>query len=129
MTKSSVFAMLIAVTAALPAHAGSKGGIALVVNKAGRFAYGSMGTVRNEADTGAGIGCTVYASKGSPATVFCGAETTATGYTWGGCTSTDPALVQVALAMTSDAEISFDWDASGNCTYLSIDVSSSADPK
>jgi hypothetical protein len=37
--------MLIAVTAALPAHAGAKGGLPVVVNKAAQYAYGSMGTV------------------------------------------------------------------------------------
>lgn len=132
MIKSTMWVMgvtFVAMSAALPARAGEKLTLPITINKSGLYAYGAMGTGRAEADGGASIGCTVSAYKGSPASVFCGAETTASGYVWAGCSSTDPALVQAALALTSDANLQFGWDASGACTFLSIDVSSSLDPK
>jgi hypothetical protein len=45
------------------------------------------------------------------------------------CSSTDPAILQIAQSMNGDSWISFHWDAQGNCTKMTVENSSNMRPK
>jgi hypothetical protein len=109
------------------AWAGAKGGagVSITFTGGGGSASGTMGNVRNSADTVQFIGCTL--SSGPYAVVSCTARNTSG--TTVACSSAAHEITSVAHAMTSDAHIQFSWDTSGACTSLSIRTDSRYAPK
>ncbi len=121
-------AMTVMMAPSTTAWAGALGGTGVTITFSGSSgtASGAMGNVRNSTDTVQYIGCTVFVS-GIDGWVSCSARDanniTVT------CSSAAPAIVQVAHAMTSDARLTFNWDASGACTDLRIHTDSRYAPK
>jgi hypothetical protein len=102
----------------------------VIVNKnsdSSGSATGGMSTARNSADTNQYISCQVAGLRGQSAYVVCRASD-ANGNS-GSCGSADPALVQVAASMTSDAVLQFIWDKDAQCIGLQVISSSSFAPK
>lgn len=109
------------------ALAGPKYGYPVQVNLTSRHASGGFGTARNSADSVQYIGCDVYGYTTSVPRVSCYARSAAG--TYASCSSTDPNLLAVARSISDDSIVSFNWDASGTCTYLFAGNASMAEPR
>ncbi len=122
---AAVLAVMVALSTT--AWAGAKGGsyVSITFSGSGGSASGTMGNVRNTADTVQYIGCTL--SSGPYAVLSCSARN-ASGTTVA-CSTTAPEVTNVAHAMTSEAHIHFYWDGSGACTYLVVRTDSRYSPK
>jgi hypothetical protein len=80
---------------------------------------GSLSTARNTTvGSTAYVGCVLTANAGYTTYLYCGATDASGSYF--GCYSSDPNLVSVVGSMTVGSDISFNGDASGNCTSLQI---------
>lgn len=90
------------------------------------YAWGSMGSARNSGDNNQYIGCTVNTSGSTP-TGNCYARNAAG--TLKTCTTTNFYYVEQMKSLASDSYIYFGWNASGQCTTLSIGTMSSYEPK
>ncbi|WP_146209784.1 hypothetical protein [Vitiosangium sp. GDMCC 1.1324] len=125
---ATAVALTVMMALSTAAWAGAKGGASVTISWNGDngAASGTMGTVRNSSDTLQYIGCTV-AGNATSKWVSCSARN-ASNVTVS-CTSWEPNIIQAAYAMTSDAHISFSWDASGACTTLSVRADSRYRPK
>ena len=91
------------------------------------YAFGAMGSVRASGDTNEFLACTTSVESGSAASVFCEAIDASNNY--GGCSSTNPAVIATVAAMNADSFLWFEWNASGVCTYVEVITSSSFAPK
>jgi len=112
------------------ASAGLKGTFYVSVNTSAHQASGSMGTARNSSDSTQYIECEVqsWASFiGIPETIVCTGRNNA-GTTYA-CTSTDPVIIAAGRGLTSDSFLFFRGDASGECQFLNVTVSSDNAPK
>lgn len=90
----------------------------VVVNTVDSRASGSLGLVRNTADTVQVIGCVVEGVRGTGAGVAGTLSThcyaTDANGTSRNCISTDPELAAAALAVKSDSFVEFHWNGSVN---------------
>lgn len=109
------------------AWAGAKNSVQVTVDTVAREAYGALGTARGTADTTQYIGCQVYAYSSSTPVAFCSARNAAG--TGGSCTSSNTTIIDSARAVNGDSYVYFNWDASGNCTYLLVVNNSLYAPK
>ena len=126
MRKTSMLVLALVTTLTGVAFAGAKFGQVTTVNAS--YAYGNMGYARNAGDATfpSYIGCSVTSSPGyRDMTCFAGNGLGRYGY----CYSTDLALIEAARAVGSDSYIYFAWNTSGQCTYVSIENSSTWEPK
>ena len=89
-------------------------------------ASGALGTARNSANQVEFIGCVLHGSRGN---VFASCSVRDAAGTFMGCVARDPAFLEVLKSVTSDAVISFFWDAQGNCTEIAIETASNDAPK
>lgn len=122
---SLVAAALALATAAV---AGTRYGSVVIVDTTLRYAYGAMGSARSSLDANQYLGCQVYVPTGATAArVTCFARNAAG--TPGSCTSTNPAAVAAAQSINPDSYVWFQWDTSGNCTYLNVRACSYDAPK
>lgn len=108
------------------AYAGAKYVFPVTVNAANQHAQGSLGSTRNSADAGTYIGCYVTAQPGSSTSATCYAKDPTS---HGNCFTTNSAMVAAVESVQGDSWISFDWDASGNCTRVVVDNGSGNEPK
>lgn len=104
---------------AAAARAGVRQNTDVVVSSGGRYAYGSLGSARNSADTKQKIGCTTWAFANGTATVYCFA-TDAAGTTVN-CSSSASALVNVVRGLNGDGYLYFNFDASNKCDEIDVD--------
>jgi hypothetical protein len=89
------------------------------------IATGSVGSVRNSADTSQYISCTEYAWPGSPPSLYCSAYN---GSSYASCSSSDPTLLAAALSVGVNSFIEFAWDANGKCNFLQVSNGSLYEP-
>lgn len=109
------------------ARAGQKQDQNVVISDASAVAFGMLGTARNSADTVQDIGCYTYGYVLYGVAGYCWATNTqgtyrtcwlSTSNTWG-----------VAATLQSDSELTFWWQANGNCLQVQVDVGSMSPPK
>ena len=105
------------------ARAGSRSTRQVMV--ASGMAQGSLGSARNSSDGIQYIGCQVYGT--STVTAYCFAEDSS--YHYVSCSTTTPAMVQIAQSLNSDSVLYFSVNSSGACTYLIAQTSSDSAPK
>jgi hypothetical protein len=126
----AIVAFLATASAAVAVFAGSKDYDPVVIDEAGRKAYGSLGSTRNASPSGAYIGCQINAAAdGSPVRFVCSARVPGPPFIFKYCSGSNPAMVAAAAAVTTDSRIYFSWDASGACTYLTVSNRSTEEPK
>ncbi len=104
--------------AATAAWAGTKVSALVYVEPTSRYAYGSLGSARNSADTVQYIGCYISAYSNGAEYVGCFARNAANTYV--SCSSSVPQIINAVRALGGDGYLYFDYDASGACT--SVDV-------
>ena len=127
MKKTSVVIGLLATALSISvASAGAHWPQPLVLDTVGRTANGALGTVYNSTETVSYIGCNVQATAAG-ATMFCSARDAAG--LIGTCSSSNPAMVQVAASLHGEGVIYVAWDASGNCTTVRAAAYSLYEPK
>jgi len=108
------------------AWAGYQQHVFVGVYKSQRQAYGELGTARNSPNSIEYIACFIIwdgTTKYAQCQARDGSGTYAT------CLSTSAAFVQVAASVQGDSMIVFNWDANGDCTYISVENGSDNDPK
>lgn len=127
MKKLAGLLVLCAFLAPASAHAGSRsGGYEVIVNPQGKFALGSLGTVRNSRDKVQGIGCAFRGGGGSAGS--CWARDAAGVY--GTCHFFDSPDMTAALTMVNgDSHIRFEWNDAGYCISISVYNDSTLEPK
>lgn len=103
--------------ASATALAGLKINTVVTVNTISRFASGALASARSSADVVQFIGCSVTDSAGA-AFVTCSARSSTGAFA--ACTSTDVGKVSAASSISSDSFVSFRYDATGACTFLSV---------
>jgi hypothetical protein len=121
MTKKTKLMMgMIAIAAAAAgtqALAGAQWGPSLVwITDAYSQANGNLTDVRRTADRTQYIGCQVYGGPGGYKYAACiAADSTGKTRT---CSSTAPELIAVASQVDAGTYVVFNWDASGQCSFL-----------
>lgn len=95
------------------AVAGDRERSEVLVQSEYRYAFGSMSSARDSADSTQYIGCNMYSTL-----AVCYAEN-ASG-TFGMCSTSDPAMMTLARSLDSGSWLSFDWDANGTCTDIQV---------
>lgn len=118
-----------ALAMAATASAGYTWSSSVNVNTAGRSAQGHSGHTYNSADTVEYIYCSVSLSGGGGGSVGCLARNTAG--TFGGCSTTSPSAtaLHAASAVSGDTYVTFGWDVSGACTFITNYNGSQFHPK
>jgi hypothetical protein len=107
------------------AWAGMKSGYAVVVDTVNHEVRGAIGTTRNSAGSSEYMGC--YAQiDNSAKSMSCFARDAAGTYVT--CFSSDPELVTMARAVTSDSFVVWRYTGS-SCTFLKVLNASYIDPK
>ncbi|MBN9685606.1 MULTISPECIES: hypothetical protein [unclassified Corallococcus] len=91
-----------------------------------RFAFGTLGSARNSADTRQFIGVSTMVTLGGE-TMTAYAEDASGNYVT--CNSSRASFIAAARALKSDSYVYFAWDALGECTQLMVDTSSYFEPK
>ncbi|NVJ27046.1 MULTISPECIES: hypothetical protein [Myxococcus] len=123
----------VAIIIGTTAWAGNKRAAPVTVTNASDgtgHAQGSLAGARNSADATQHIGCHLIsyaASTGGPVRVLCVANSAAGVY--GTCSSTDPVIVEGVRSIGDESYLWFNWDASGQCTYLHVSKISYYEPK
>jgi hypothetical protein len=90
------------------------------------FVMGSLGSARATSDSTAYISVNVIGVPGALTVRAVGRDGVGTTRS---CSSTDPAIIQLALSINGDSWISFHWDADGNCTKMTVENASNLRPK
>jgi hypothetical protein len=103
------------------------GAYPIVISSSGRYAWGRMSSVRLTTSTVEYIGCGAAVSPSGSASVMCWAKSA--GGTYVSCSSSSAPMAQMVAAMSNDAEIQFNWDATGQCTWINVKASSDIPPK
>jgi hypothetical protein len=119
------FAIAPIVACAALAYAGSKASSPVSVQPGIRRAQGSIGSTRNSADSFTYLGCYVTAQTGSKYAT-CYAQDAAD---HGACFTSNANIISTIEATSGDSWVSFEWDASGNCTKFTVDNGSTYEPK
>ena len=123
--------------------AGSTGGVTgysngapdiVTINTTTRTAQGMMASAYNTGGSDPEyVGCSITESQPSGNTgttsfsSTCFAEDQFS--TSASCVSSSPVIAQAIGAMTTDAQINFQWDTSGNCTDVTITIQSQNQPR
>lgn len=100
---------------------------AVTIDTANSTAYGTFSVARSSADTVQYINCSAYGYDDGTSFASCAARSASGGY--GSCSSTVASVVETVRSMPNDANVRFQWDASGNCTYVSFTNGSYYAPK
>lgn len=87
----------------------------VIINTAGRYAQGALGSARDAADDNQSIGCVIRESG----VVSCSARS-ATNVVLS-CGSNDPLYRAAAQSLNGDSRLYFSADAEGNCTSLVVE--------
>ena len=123
MIKKTNLRRLIAVAAlalgVTPALAGYKTTVPVYIDSAARTALGSLGTVRNSADSNQWIGCSVSSGGTGSPWARCYA-TNAAGQSVS-CTAFDAELVVAAGSIRPTSYVKFVWDTYGECTQIRVE--------
>jgi hypothetical protein len=119
-------AALVALVGGSTAFAGRKTPATVFIEAAQFQAWGALGSARNATDTNQQIGCQVEAQQGQTPMVYCLASDSSGQSAH--CASSDPAMVQIALSLSSDSYVHFTWNG-GTCRELLTWKDSSLDPK
>lgn len=98
----------------------------VTINQVSRWAFGSLGGVRNSYDTTQVLACEISA-RGDSINGLCTA-TDANGAT-AFCTTTKPNMLEAIKSISDTSYVLFEWDAMLNCTAISVRNGSSYDPK
>ena len=99
----------------------------VTIDTATKTAYGTFSVARSSTDTVQYINCSAYGYDDGSAFASCAARSASGGY--GSCTSTVPSVVETVRSLPTDALVRFQWDDSGNCTYVSFTNASYFAPK
>ncbi|WP_375772843.1 putative porin [Archangium gephyra] len=91
-------------------------------------ASGTLSGARNSPDSAQHIGCRIY-SYGSGGNTELQCTAVSSNNVGGWCYSTDPALISLMQSIKGDSYISFYWNTSAKCTYVSVENSSYYAPK
>lgn len=119
-------ATLVTVGVAHEVRAGSKLYYGASVNTTTRVAWGSVGTVRNSADTREAVGCWVdYFPTGPSAQCFVTTPSNVTG----SCSTSDPEMVAAIAALAGDTQFRMEWDAWNQCNHFVLLVGSQVEPR
>jgi len=97
------------------------------IDAVSRYAYGSLGTARNSADGYSWVTCGVQ--SGTTGSMYASCYAVNASGVSASCGTTNANLVAVVATLEGDSSISFQWDSSGLCTYISVGQSSAAEPK
>lgn len=115
------------------ATAGMKVTGPVVVNTAGRYMYGYLGSARNSVDGAQYLGCQVstYTFGSGQTRTQLGCQGQDTAGRVAACYLTDPSPGYLATlgAMPSDAYLFVSWDEAGVCNQLMVLNTSAAEPK
>jgi hypothetical protein len=124
--KKAIFAVLCIGVLTGTAWAGMKFVQPVTINTTYSYAYGSMGSARASSDSNQQIGCTTYNSGGTNNYGYCSARDASGNYK--SCSWSGSQWTSTINAMTSASWIWFYWDASGNCTFITLQNDSSQLP-
>jgi hypothetical protein len=86
------------------------------------YADGNVGAARYSSDSNQEIGC--YA-QGSPGSVYAGCYAADSSGNYASCVTGDPAFVATVGRINATSFIWFEYNSSGQCTYLTVDNDSS----
>lgn len=82
------------------------------------YATGSLGSVRNSADSLQTIGCGLQARAGQPVQITCLARDSLANQVT--CSSTDPALIEVVRSISTTDQLGFGVGTGGVCVEISV---------
>lgn len=116
-----------ALLAGTAAWAGYKSTYYVGVDTTSREAYGSFGSARASADSVQYIGCAVQGFSNGTNYVLCQARNANNVSAY--CSSSEPALVNAATALSDGSYMYLNWDANGTCTYLYVSNASQWAPR
>jgi len=126
MHKRVAFAFgLLSVAAIAPAYAGYKGNTGVYLDVANRQGVASLADTRDDGTPSNWVSIKVERS----ASIYSGSVTFKVGQATGGCFTSDAASVQILASAPSDAVVSVQWDANGQCTSVLVRNSSYNAPK
>jgi hypothetical protein len=108
------------------AVAGYQASQGVTVNTAGRYAYASIGSARNSANSTEYVDFIYVASPGSE---FLWAFMRDASGVAGSCTTTAPAFLNAAKSINTDSYVYIAWDTSGSCTNMEVRATSYHSPK
>lgn len=126
--KHVILASVASLTVCSLAHGGAKYPYPVHVETAYRYAYGSMGSARNSADTTTFIQCYMTAQPGYAVTGGCEARE-ASGVSASCFFANSPFHEKVLAGMNGDSEIFFTWTPDGMCDSLQVVSGSQYEPK
>ncbi|HLL55795.1 MAG TPA: hypothetical protein VK447_19695 [Myxococcaceae bacterium] len=110
------------------AEAGYRYVTTLRVDPVARKVKGSLSDTRATADSVQYIGCNVGVSVGSYSpSIYCVAQDA--NRVVGSCSTSEQVFVQVLSMLQPDSILSFEWNANGTCTNISVENFSSNTPK
>jgi hypothetical protein len=113
-------------TLAVTASAGYRSTNPVYVSLSGRYAYGSLGSVRASSDVNEYIGC----SLNSNGAICCRAADSTAYQVPECCTSNPSTAMQTAVSsLHGDSYLYFTWDANWNCNYIYVENNSMFLPK
>lgn len=119
-------ALLLAVSLGTFVWAGAKTVLPVTVNLASRQLSGSLGSARNSGDSTQYIQISHEGGPGySVAWIVAQSASGAVGY----CFTSEPNMVAAARAATDGSYIFTTWDVGNNCSYVSVQTSSTQTPK
>ena len=104
------------------AFAGIRDSQPLIIDDVNQSAIGSLGNAYNSQSTSELIGCGSGGTWGSCLVIDSTGKSRS-------CVTTDPALVSQIRSVNSDSTLYFGWDASGKCTFITVQSYSSGQPK
>lgn len=127
MKRRVLFGFIGAIALAGTALAGTKEAAPVQIDTVQRWAVGALGAARNSADLKQVIGCDTRTDS-TGAVSSCYAQDV-TGKIWVSCYTYDPNLREAVRSLKGDSYLQFHWDASGQCTSIEVDDSSTYEPK
>lgn len=112
-----VASVLLVLAAAGSAWAGFHGGGGVSINTQTRTAQGTFGSAYNSSDSNQYIGCmlTAFSTTGTIQLSCTARDAVGMSVT---CTSSSAPLIQAAASLNDEANLQFQYDASGNCTMI-----------
>lgn len=124
MKRTTAILALGLITATGTALAGlNYGAYDITVNPTGKAAGGGINMARRTADSVQYIVCGASSFTGSTTQGSCYARDKT--YASGFCSTTDPQMIDTIRSITPSAYISFGWNDTGACTFVSVSNGSS----
>jgi hypothetical protein len=128
LNKIAMALCVVGTLVATSASAGYRYVVALKVDPVARKVKGSLSDTRNTADNVQYIGCNVGVGIGSYSpSIYCVAQDA--NRVVGSCSTSEQVFVQVLSMLQPDSILSFEWNANGVCTSISVENYSSNAPK